>query len=81
MMNFPNLYHYGALMGFSGVDGENPVSVDFSAQLMYEPISLRFCHIPKFSYGFREWITLRLPVPKTTRFTAVMTQREKSSTD
>lgn len=63
-MKYPNKFSYGQLFAFSGLDGECLQARDFTAVLQNTPIRIRF-HLP-------EWIELRLDVPASTRFDAVL---------
>ena len=41
-MKLPNIYSYGTLFGFSGIDGENSKNYDFIGMTMNEAITIRF---------------------------------------
>ena len=62
-LNLHNQYGYGQLFCFSGLEGETSRTHDFVGMLMDEPITIRF--------HFNEAVTLRIPVPDSTAFSAV----------
>ncbi len=62
-MKMHNIYSYGQLFCFSGLDGETSRRDDFVAMMMDEPITLRF--------HFEETVTLQIPVWKDAKFNAV----------
>lgn len=62
-LNLHNQYGYGQLFCFSGLEGETSRTHDFVGMLMDEPITIRF--------HFDEAVTLRIPMPVSTAFSAV----------
>ena len=59
-MNLPDLYGYGNLFAFSGIDGENSHDEDFAGVTMNEKISVRF--------DFNHPVTLFVPSEGKTQF-------------
>lgn len=41
-MELPNLFRYGTLFAFSGMDGENAHADDFAGMTMHSPVEIRF---------------------------------------
>ena len=62
-LNLHNQYSYGQLFCFSGLEGETSRTHDFVGMLMDELITIRF--------HFDEAVTLRIPMPVSTAFSAV----------
>ncbi|MBR2385619.1 MAG: hypothetical protein IKA99_08455 [Clostridia bacterium] len=58
-----DIYSYGQLFCFSGLDGETSRNDDFVGMLMDEPITIRF--------HFDSTVTLNLPLEKNAKFNAV----------
>ena len=58
-----DIYGYGQLFCFSGLDGETSRNDDFVGMLMDEPITIRF--------HFESTVTLKLPLDKNAEFNAV----------
>ena len=62
-MKMHNMYGYGQLFCFSGLDGETSRTDDFVAMMLDEPITLRF--------DFIKAVTLKIPVGKEAVFNVV----------
>ena len=62
-MNIHDIYSYGQLFCFSGLDGETSRRDDFVGMLMEEPITIRF--------HFDTTVSLCIPLDKKIKFTAV----------
>ena len=62
-MNLHNIYHYGQLFCFSGLEGETSRNDDFVGMLMDGPVTIRF--------HFETTVTLRIPLDENTPFEAV----------
>ena len=58
-----DVYSYGQLFCFSGLDGETSRNDDFVGMLLDEPITIRF--------HFESTVTLKLPLEKDAKFNAV----------
>ena len=63
-MKLSNIYGYGQLFGFSGVDGETDAKDDFIALTLQRPIEIRF--------ELQEPVIMRIPVSDNIKFDAVM---------
>lgn len=63
-MKLSDIYGYGQLFGFSGMDGKTDESDDFIAMLMRQPIEIRF-ELP-------EPLSVHIPVSENCKFFAVM---------
>ena len=64
-MKLPNIYGYGQLFGYSGIEGKNYFTNDFAGTLAHEHVGVRFELSP--------WIKFVFPcVPECTKFEAVL---------
>lgn len=63
-MNLSDIYGYGQLFGFSGIDGETCAEDDFIGMLMKRPVEIRL-ELPKP-------LSISIPVSESVSFSAVM---------